>query len=130
MVRLHGVPKKIVSNRNAKFTSKFWKELFVGLGTELALRTTYHPQTDGKTERVNRILEDMLKMYLMHQQRKWEEYLPLVEFTYRNRYQESLKMSPFEALYGSSCNIPISWSDVVNRVLIGPNMLADMEQEM
>ena len=76
------------------------------------------------------ILKDMLRMYMMHQLRKWEEYLPLVEFTYNNSYQESLRMSPFEALYGQSGNTPISWSDPVIRVLIGPNMLADMEQEI
>ena len=63
MVRLHGVPKKIVSNRDVKFTSMFWKELVVGLGTKLAFNTTNHPQA----ERVNRILEDMLRMYVMHQ---------------------------------------------------------------
>jgi len=68
VVRLHGVLKKIVSERDAKFTSKFWKELFAGLGTKLAFITTYHPQIDGKTEKVNRILEDMLRMYVMHQQ--------------------------------------------------------------
>jgi len=68
MVTLHGVPKKIVSNRDVKSTSKIWKEFVVGLDTELAFNKTYHPQTDGKIERVNRILEDMLRMYLMHQQ--------------------------------------------------------------
>ena len=66
----------------------------------------------------------------MHQLRKWEEYLPLLEFEYNNGYQESLRMSPFEALYGRSCNTPISWSDLVNRVLIGLDMLAGMEQEI
>ena len=66
VVRLRLVPKKIVSDRDAKFTSKFWKELFAGLGTELAFRTTYHSQIYGQTERVNRILEDMLRMYVMH----------------------------------------------------------------
>jgi len=81
-------------------------------------------------QRINMILEDMLRMYVMHQQWKWEEYLPLAEFIYNNGYQESLRMSPFEALYGQSCNTPISWSDVVIRVLIGQDMLADMEQEM
>ena len=63
----------------------------------------------------------------MHQQWKLEEYLPLVEFTYNKNYQESLRMSPFEALYGWSCNTPISWSDPVNMVIIGTDMLADME---
>lgn len=70
----------------------------------------------------------MLKLYVMHQQRKWEEYFPLVEFTYNNGYHESLRMSPFEALYGHSCNTPISWSDPVNMVFIGPDMLADIKK--
>eukprot|EP00253_Pinus_taeda_P025427 PITA_25427 len=83
-----------------------------------------------QTERVNRILEDMFRMYVMHQQKKWEEYLPLVEFIYNNGYQESLRMSPFEALYERSCNTPISYIDPVNIVLIGPDMLGDMEKEM
>eukprot|EP00253_Pinus_taeda_P023775 PITA_23775 len=69
-------------------------------------------------------------MYVMHQQWKWEEYLLLVEFAYNNGYHESLRMSPFEALCGQSCNTPISLSDSVNRVLIEPDMLADMEHEM
>jgi len=68
-VRLHGVPKNIMSDRDVKFTSIFWKELFVGLGTELAFITTYHLQNDGQTKRFNKILEDMLRMYIMHQQR-------------------------------------------------------------
>lgn len=63
----------------------------------------------------------------MHQQRKWEEYLPLVEFTYNNGFQESLRMIHFEALYGWNCNTPIIWSDPVNMILIGLDMLADME---
>ena len=66
----------------------------------------------------------------MHQQRKWEEYLPMVEFVCNNGYHESLRMSLFEALYGWCCNTLINWSDPVNRVLIGPNMLVEMEQEM
>ena len=67
IVILHGVPKKIILDRYAKFTSMFWKELFANLGIELAFSTTYHPQKDGKIERVNQILEDMLRMYVMHQ---------------------------------------------------------------
>jgi len=68
VVRLHGVPKTIVSDMDAKFTSRFWKELFAGLGTELAFNTTYHPQIDRHTNRVNMILEDILRVYVMHQQ--------------------------------------------------------------
>ena len=69
-------------------------------------------------------------MYVMHQHRKWEEYLTLVEFAYNNGYQESLKMILFEAMYGWSCNTPISWIDLVNKVLIRLKMLEEMEQEM
>ena len=82
--RLHGMPKDIVSDRDTKFTSNFWKSLMVGLETKLLFSIAYHPQTDGKTERVNQILEDMLRMHVMHQPRKWEDYLPLVEFAYNN----------------------------------------------
>ena len=100
------------------------------MSTNLAFSTTYHPHTDGQTERVNMVLEDMLRMYMMQQQNKWEEYIPLVEFAYNNDYQDSLRMSPFEALYGWNCNTPISWSDPLNMVLIGMDMLVDMEQAM
>ncbi len=67
IVRLHGVPKKSVLNRDSNFTSKFWNELFAGLGTDLAFSTIYHPYTDGQIVRVNRILTDMMRMYVMHQ---------------------------------------------------------------
>ena len=66
-MRFDVVLNKIVSDGDAKFTSKFWKELFAGIGTELAFSTTYHPQKNGQTKRVNKILEDMLRMYMMYQ---------------------------------------------------------------
>ena len=75
--RLHGFPKEIISYRDAKFTSKFWKGLFQELGNQLNFSTTYHPQTDGQTERVNQVLEDMLRMYVMDKPSKWEGYLHL-----------------------------------------------------
>jgi transposase InsO family protein len=80
--RLHGMPKEVISDRDAKFTSKFWKSLFTGCGTKLLFSRAYHPQTDGQTEKVNRVLEDMLRMHVLHHPKKWEEYLPLVEFAY------------------------------------------------
>jgi hypothetical protein len=72
----------------------------------------------------------MLRMHVMHQPKKWEDYLPLVEFAYNNGYQESLKIIPFEALYGRQCNIPINWNNPVDRVTIRPDMLNEMEQQV
>jgi len=86
IVRLQGVQKKIALDIDVKFNSRFWMEIFVGLDTKLSLNTSYHPQIDGKTKRVNMILEDMPRMYIMHQQWKWEEYHPLVEISYNIRY--------------------------------------------
>jgi IS30 family transposase len=78
--RLHDMPREIIFDRDTNFTSNFWKSLMTGLKTKLLFSTTYHPQTNGQTERVNQILEDMLRMHVTHQPRKWENYLPLVGF--------------------------------------------------
>jgi transposase InsO family protein len=121
--RLHGIPKMVISDRDVKFTSNFWKELFAGLDTNLNFITSYHPQTDGQTERTNQIIKDMLQMYVRTKPTKWEEYLHLVEFTYNNGYQASTKMSPFKVLYGRKCTTPISWDNPVDRIMVGPEML-------
>jgi hypothetical protein len=123
---LHGIPKKIVSERDAKF----WKGLFNGFGSNLNFSTTYHPESDGKTERVNQVIEDMLRMYVMDKPSKWEDYLHLVEFSYNNGYQTSLKMSPFEALYGRKCNTPVIWDNSADRVVVGLDLLREMEEQM
>jgi hypothetical protein len=102
--RLHGIPRTIVSDRDIKFTLNLWKGLFKGFDTNMKFITTYHPQSDGKTERVNQVIEDMLRMYVMDKPSKWEDYLHLVEFAYNNGYQPSLNMNPFEVLYGRKCN--------------------------
>jgi hypothetical protein len=100
IARLHGIPKTIVSDRDPKFTSKFWKGLFNGFVTNLNFSTAYNPKSDGQIERVNQVIEDILRMYVMDKPSKWEDYLHLVEFAYNNGYQASLKMSPFEEIYG------------------------------
>jgi hypothetical protein len=97
---LHGIPKTILYDRDLKFTSKLWKGLFKGFIMNLNFITAYHPESDGKTKRMNQVIEDMLRMYVMDKPSKWEDYLHLVEFAYNNGYQASLKVSPFEALYG------------------------------
>jgi hypothetical protein len=130
IARLHGTPKTIVFDKDPKFTSKFWKGLFNGFGTNLNYSTTYHLESDGQTERVNEVIEDMLKIYVMDKPSKWEDYLHLVEFSYNNGYQTSLKMSPFEALYGRKCNTPVSWDNLVDRAVVGPDLLREMEEKM
>lgn len=82
--RLHGILEKIISNRDAHVTSRFWKTLISSLGTQLNISSTYHLKIDGKIERLNQLLEYLLRMYCMDKQYKWEDYLPLVEFTYNN----------------------------------------------
>jgi hypothetical protein len=126
VARLHEISKTIVSDRDPKFTSNFWK----GFRTNLNFSTAYHPESDGQTERVNRVIEDILRMYVMEKPSKWEDYRHLVEFAYNNGYQASLKMSPFEALYGRKYNTPVSWDNPANRAVIGPELLKKMEEQM
>jgi transposase InsO family protein len=107
IVCLHGVPKKIVSDRGTQFTSHFWQQLHEAFGTHLNFSSAYHPQTDGQTERTNQILEDMLRACALQDQFGWDKRLPDAEFSCNNSYQASLKMSPFQALYGRSCRTPL-----------------------
>jgi transposase InsO family protein len=76
VICLHGRPKKIISDRDSRFTSRFWTSLQSALGIQLNLSTTYHPETDGQTERVNQVMEDMLRMYVMDNQVQWDKYSP------------------------------------------------------
>jgi transposase InsO family protein len=96
---LHGVLKLIISDRGSQIVARFWEQLHASLGTHLIHSSTYHPQTDDQTERVNQILKDMLRAGMMKNQGSWDKHLLLAEFSYNNSYQESLKMAPFEVLY-------------------------------
>jgi len=119
-----------VSDRDAKFTSRFWKKLHEALGTKLDFSSTYHPQTDGQTERVNQILEDMLRACVLIYGSNWEKSLSFAEFFYNNSYQASLKMSPFEALYGRKCRTPFMWSEVGERSYFGPECIQEAEEQV
>jgi hypothetical protein len=130
VARFHGVPKTIVSERETKFTSKFWKGLFKGFITNLNFSTAYHLDSNGQTKRVNQLIEDMLRMYMMVKPSKCEDYIHLVEFAYNNGYQASLKMSPFEALYGRQCNTLVSWDNPTDREVVGLELLKEMEEQM
>nr|ABA97145.1 retrotransposon protein, putative, Ty3-gypsy subclass [Oryza sativa Japonica Group] len=127
---LHGVPKKIVSDRGSQFTSKFWQKLQEELGTRLNFSTAYHPQTDGQTERVNQILEDMLRACALDFGGAWDKSLPYAEFSYNNSYQASLQMAPFEALYGRRCRTPLFWDQTGERQLFGTEVLNEAEEKV
>jgi hypothetical protein len=130
ILNLHGVPKTIVSDRGPQFVSKFWEELHKSFGTKLLHNSAYHPQTSGQTERVNQILEDMLRACVLEFPQKWDDCLPLAEFSYNNSYQESIKMAPFKALYGQRCRTPLNWSEPCERNFFRPNMVKETEEKV
>ncbi|KAG4181401.1 hypothetical protein ERO13_A10G224850v2 [Gossypium hirsutum] len=112
IVKLHGVPVSIISNRDPRFTSCFWEKLQEALGTQLYFNIAFHPQTDDQSERVIQVLEDMLRCCILEFEGNWERYLPLIEFAYNNNYQSSTKMAPYEALYGRKCRTPLYWTEL------------------
>jgi hypothetical protein len=105
--RLHGLPTSVVSDRDPKFTSVFWRSLFQLTGTKLAMSTAYHPQTDGQTERLNRTLEEMLRSYVSYDMRDWDVLLPAVEFAYNSSVQASTRHTPFYMNYGYQPRHPL-----------------------
>jgi hypothetical protein len=130
IVRLHGIPKTIISDRGTQFVARFWEQLHECLGTKLIRSSSYHPQTDGQTERVNKILEDMLRASILHFDKSWDKCLSLAEFSYNTSYQASLKMAPFDVLYGRRCRTPLNWSETGERTLFGPDLVKDAEEKV
>ena len=130
IVRLHGVPLSIVSDRDPRFTSRFWKELQSALGTKLNFSTAFHPQIDGQSERLIQVLEDMLRGCVMEFSGSWDRYIPLMEFAYNNSFQSSIGMAPYEALYGRKCRTPVCWTELNEHKLIGPDLVKDTEEKV
>jgi hypothetical protein len=92
------------------------------LGTQLIRSSSYHPQTDGQTERINQILEDTLRASILHFDKSWDKCLSLAEFSYNNSYQASLKMAPFRT--------PLNWSQAGERTLFGPELVKEAEERV
>ena len=130
IVSLHGIPKTIYSDRGSVFTSHFWLSFQEALGTHLSFTTAYHPQSSGQVERVNQILEDMLRACVIAFGFNWEKCLPLAEFSYNNSFQASIGMAPFELLYGRPCRTPLNWSETGERNLFGPDLIKEAEEQV
>ena len=132
IVRLHGMPRTIVSDRDAKFLSYFWKTLWAKLGTKLLFSTTCHPQTDGQTEVVNRTLSTLLRAIIKKNIKAWEECLPHVEFAYNRSVHSATKFSPFEIVYGFNPLTPLDLSPLPlsERVNLDGKRKADLVKQI
>src|SRR5260370_18121246 len=104
VVRLHGIPKHIISDRDRRFTSKFWQELWKLCGTQLKMSTAYHPQTDGQTERANRTLEEILRHYVGNKQDDWDKHLTAAQIAVNSSVQASTGFTPYYLNYGYEPN--------------------------
>jgi hypothetical protein len=118
IVCLHGVLMKIVSDRGTQFTSRFWERLHETLDTQFS------------TKRVNQILKDVLRACALQYGRSWDKSLSYAEFSYNNSYQESLKMAPFEMLYGRRCRTPLVWNETGERKVFKLDILQEAENQV
>ncbi|GJS70706.1 putative reverse transcriptase domain-containing protein [Tanacetum coccineum] len=126
----HGIPNLDYSERYPRFASNFWRSLQKALGTSLDMSTAYHPQTDGQSERTIQTLEDMLRACVIDFGNGWVKHLPLVEFSYNNSYHASIKVAPFEALYGRKCRSPVCWAEVGEVQLTGPEIVQETTEKI
>ncbi len=106
----HGLPKDIVSDRDPKFTSKFWRALWKRMGSELKMNTSFRPQTDGQTERVNLVIQQFLSNYVATNQQDWVDHLELAEFCYNNSAHFVTRSTPFQMVTGKSPIVPMTWA--------------------
>ena len=119
----HRVPVSIILYSDSRFTSRFWQSLQKATGTRIDLSTSYHPPTDGQTERTIQTLEDMLRACVIEFGGSWDDHLPLVEFSYNNSYHTSIQCAPYEALYGRKCRSPLNLLEVSDSQLTRPDIV-------
>ena len=130
IVRLHGVPVSIVSDRDPRFTAHFWKSFQKAMGTRLTMSTAFHPQTDGQSKKTIQVLEDMLRACVLDHKGSLEEHLPLVKFAYNNSYQASIQMAPYEALNRRPCRSPLCWTEVGESSITSPDLIRDTSEKV
>ncbi|GKF39467.1 reverse transcriptase domain-containing protein [Tanacetum coccineum] len=109
IVARHGIPVSIICDHNGRFTSNFLRLFQKALDTEISMSTAYHPKTDGQSKRTIQTLEDMLRACVIDFGKGWVKHFPLAvaEFSYNNSYHTSIKVAPYEALYGRKCRSPV-----------------------
>ncbi|GJX02508.1 transposon ty3-I gag-pol polyprotein [Tanacetum coccineum] len=127
VVKLHVIPKSIVSDPDPVYVSKFWTQLFKLSGTQLNHSTTYHPQTDGQTEVVNRGLEQYLRAMVEDRPTHWVRFLPWAEYCYNTTYHSSIKMTPYQALYGKVPLVIISYPPGSSKVAAVDDSLVERD---
>ncbi|GKF59707.1 putative reverse transcriptase domain-containing protein, partial [Tanacetum coccineum] len=110
--------------------AKLYIDEIKALGTRLDMSTTYHPQTDGQSERTIQTFEDMLRACVIDFGGSWDVHLPLAEFSYNNSYHSSIRRAPFEALYGRKCRSPVLWAKIGESRLIGPGLVQEMTDKV
>ncbi|GJR39537.1 reverse transcriptase domain-containing protein [Tanacetum coccineum] len=125
IVARYGVPTLIISDRDGRFTSRFWQTKQKALGTRLDMSTASHPQTDGQSERTIQMLEDMLRACVIDFGGSWNIHLSLAKFSYNNSYHSSIRCAPFEALYGRKCRSPVLWAEIRDSRLIRPELVQE-----
>ena len=130
IVRLYGVLVSIVSDRDPRFTTYFWKSFQKAMGTRLTMSTSFHPQTNGQSERTIQVLEDMLRACVLDHKGSWEENLPLVQFAYNCSYQASIWMAPYEALYRRPCRSSLCWIELGESSIIGIDLIRDTSEKV
>ena len=126
MIRLHGIPISIISDRDPRFTLRFLGKLREALGTRL----NFHPQTDGQSEKVIQVLEDILRSCVIDYEGSWDRHIPLVEFVYNNSIQLSIGMAPYEALYGRKCRTSLCWTELSEKKIIGLDLIQETEKKV
>lgn len=130
VVRLHGVPESILSDRDPLFVSIFWKELFKLIGTVLKMSSAYHPQTDGQTEVVNRCLEAYLRCFISDQPKSWAHWIPWAELWYNTSFHISTGFTPFEVVYGRKPPVLVHFLEGETRVEAVAQELRDRDEAL
>lgn len=129
-VRLHGMSKMIISDRDTNFMLTFQKSLHRLWGIDLAFSIAYHPYIDSQIDKTNQMLEDMLRAYCLDHRLSWVEILSLVKFTYNNNYQTMIQMVSYEVLYGKRYHSPLHWDKLDERYALVQSLRLELTQKM